>query len=210
LFLRISEYRSPVTTVSVQEEKRKAAEVRTDQDSCDSKKKRRAEEDGEVPQSTVQDVWDAASQMTSSFWDHFQWSPFHVEGTTKLLLSICALIKAHNNVDPPPNRQRAVTPEFLNLLIKDSYKNYPKDSIHHHAADLLGGGFFFAMHVCEFTQASKPGKTKLCVAKHVTTFRDNDRSIVPHHGIYLTHKATLVATVFADQKNCRNLDARTQ
>jgi hypothetical protein len=66
LLLRISEYRSPATTVSVQEETRKAAGVRTDQDSCDSKKNRRAEEGREAPQSTVQDICGSKRKRNTS------------------------------------------------------------------------------------------------------------------------------------------------
>ena len=63
------------------------------------------------------------------------------------------------NNSPDPQRQKAITPKFLKYLLHFSspeIRNIKED----HAADLLGGGFFFAMRSCEFTKPSRAGKTK--------------------------------------------------
>jgi hypothetical protein len=47
-------------------------------------------------------VRDAAGHLAASFWSHFKQSPLHLKGSSKLLPSIRALLKAYNNADPLP------------------------------------------------------------------------------------------------------------
>ena len=57
------------------------------------------------------------------------------------------------------NRQKAVTPKFLKRMLGMSSSrviNDPDD----HAADLIGGGFFFAMRSCKFSKPKQAGRTK--------------------------------------------------
>jgi hypothetical protein len=69
------------------------------------------------------------------------------------------LLSAMKSSSPNKNQQRAITPRFLKKLLSRSaseIKNNPED----HAADLIAGGFFFAMRSCEYSKPSVPGKTK--------------------------------------------------
>jgi hypothetical protein len=79
-------------------------------------------------------------------------SPLHVPNNDKLLPSLRSLLLAFDNLDPAPNRQKALTPSFLRQLIQHAYGATWLDSLTCHAADLLGGGYFFACRSCEFSK----------------------------------------------------------
>jgi hypothetical protein len=93
-------------------------------------------------------VRDAASNLAVAFRSNFKQSPFHVEGSTQLLPTIRTLLKAFDNDDPPPQRQKAVTPKLLRKfyqLLASGPQNQ-RVSAYVHTADLvLAGAFFFAM-----------------------------------------------------------------
>jgi hypothetical protein len=155
-------------------------------------------------------VRDAASQLATAFRDHYQRSPLHgVKGSTKLLPSVRALLRAFDKVDQPQNRQRAVTPKFLKALLAYCQATYARESIQCHPADLIMVAFFFAMRTCEYTRTARPGRTKVAVVKYVI-FRDRIRRVLSHRDPELQNKAYFITLVFADQKNGKKLDARTQ
>jgi hypothetical protein len=83
-------------------------------------------------------------------------SRIHVEGSSQLLPAIKALLKAFDKTDPPPDRQKAITPKFLRKLFK--FLNTATNKLSEaptlvHVADLVLGAFFFAMRSCEHTKS---------------------------------------------------------
>jgi hypothetical protein len=115
-------------------------------------------------------------------------------------------LRAFDNVDPPQNRQRAITPKFLKALLTYCNDTYAQDSIQCHAANLIVAAFFFAMRACEYT---KTARTKVAIVKYVI-FWDPTRRVLSHRDPKLQDKAYFITLVFADQKNGKKLDARTQ
>jgi hypothetical protein len=63
-------------------------------------------------------VRNAAGNLAAAFWSHFQRSPVHVEGSTQLLPTIRALLKAFDNADPPPQCQKEITPKLPRKFFK--------------------------------------------------------------------------------------------
>jgi hypothetical protein len=104
-------------------------------------------------------VRDAAGNLAASFRSQFQRSPVHIEGSTQLLPTIRALLKALDNADPPPQRQKAITPrllrKFFELLASGRSNNGTTAQVH--TADLVLGAFFFAMQSCKYTKTAQPG-----------------------------------------------------
>jgi hypothetical protein len=68
--------------------------------------------------------------------------------------------------------------------------------------------FFFAMRSCETTTTAKPGRTRIIDLDGVT-FRDKKNCIIPHTSTRLPN-AYRVTVTFADQKNKKKNDKRTQ
>jgi hypothetical protein len=161
---------------------------------------------GTSPEALLANV---ASQLATAFRDHYQRSPLHVKGSTKLLPSVRALLRAFDNVDPPQNRQRAVTFKFLKALLAYCQATYARDSLQCRTADLIVAAFFFAMRACEYTGTARPGRTKVAIIKYVI-FRDRTRKVLSHRDPELKDKAYFITLVFVDQKNGTKLDARTQ
>jgi hypothetical protein len=107
-------------------------------------------------------VQDAASNLAAAFWGHFQQSPVHIQGSTQLLPTVRALLKAFDNADPPAQRQKAITPKLLWKFFKllASGTRNSGTTAQTHTADLVLGAFFFAMRSCEYTKTAKLGRTK--------------------------------------------------
>jgi hypothetical protein len=106
-------------------------------------------------------VRDAAGHLAATFRDNLEPSPFHVEGSTRVLPSIRCLFQSFNSVDPPANRQRAVTPKLLRKLFEFATTELQSPT-HAHAADIICGAFIFAMRSCEYCLTATPGRTKMC------------------------------------------------
>jgi hypothetical protein len=68
--------------------------------------------------------------------------------------------------------------------------------------------FFFAMRSCETTTTAKRGRTRITDLDGVT-FRDKKNCIIPHTSARLPN-AYRVTVAFADQKNRKKNDKRTQ
>jgi hypothetical protein len=58
----------------------------------------------------------ATSELASAFRVNFRESPVHVPGSPHLRPSIRALLRALDNRDPPPQRQKAITPKLLKAM----------------------------------------------------------------------------------------------
>jgi hypothetical protein len=156
-------------------------------------------------------VRDAAGNLASAFRSNFQPSPVHIEGSSQLLPTVRALLKAFDNADPPPQRQKAITPKLLRQLFK-FLAGGPKAnrvSAYAHTADIVLGAFFFAMRSCEYTKTARPGRTKK-VRMGCIVFRTLSRRVLPLTSPDLLKLADYVTIVFEDQKNGKKMDARTQ
>jgi hypothetical protein len=60
----------------------------------------------------------ATSQVAATFQNHFEPSPFYVEGSTNLRNQINELCRSYKNVDPPPKKQKAITPKLLRWMFQ--------------------------------------------------------------------------------------------
>jgi hypothetical protein len=119
---------------------------------------------------------------------------------------IKALIMGFDRKDPPPKRQKAVTPAFL----RDMYEfAQDKPEWVRHAADLVLGAYFFAMRACEFCLTENPGRTRRLTTANVV-FRDEDSQVVDHQDGNLVKKAMFVTVCFVDQKNGTKMEKRSQ
>jgi hypothetical protein len=92
-------------------------------------------------------VRDAAGHLAASFRSRFERSPVHVEGSTQLLPAIRTLLRAFDNTDLPPERQKVITPKFLRKFFNFLSPPRPRDTdlALTHVPDLMLGAFFFAM-----------------------------------------------------------------
>jgi hypothetical protein len=61
-------------------------------------------------------VWYAASHLAVLFWHHHEPSPIHLPHSTLLYPTIRSLFRAFDNVNPPPNHQKSITPRLLHWL----------------------------------------------------------------------------------------------
>jgi hypothetical protein len=156
-------------------------------------------------------VRDAASNLAAAFRSNFEQSPFHVEGSAQLLPTVRTLLKAFDNDDPPPQRQKAVTPKLLRKfyqLLASGPKNR-RVSAYAHTADLVLGAFFFAMRSCEYTKTARPGRTKR-IRMGGIVFRTRSRRVLLLTDPDLLKLADYVTIIFEDQKNGKKMDARSQ
>ena len=78
-----------------------------------------------------------------------------------------------------------------------------------HAADLILGGYFFAMRACEFCLTERPGRTRRLTTANVV-FRDKESRLVKHDDPRLRSKAMFVTVCFVDQKNGTKMEKRSQ
>ena len=115
------------------------------------------------------------------------------------------MIRGYEREDPPPMRQKAVTPVLLLDMVK-----FAKGSSEwaKHTADLIVGGYFFAMRACEFCSTEKPGRTRKVTLGDVV-FRDHDSRVVGQGDPQLDEKAMFVTICFTDQKNGTKMERRS-
>jgi hypothetical protein len=119
------------------------------------------------------------------------------------------LLRAFENVDPPPKRQKAITPRLLRCLARYGSTSRIVERSYDHAVDLIIAAFFFAMRSCEYTKTPKEGLTKRITLGNVT-FRDDRKNIIKHSDPDLENKARYVTVRFEAQKNREKCDVRTQ
>jgi hypothetical protein len=156
-------------------------------------------------------VRDAASSLAAAFRHNHRLSPFHEQGSTHLLPVIRSLLKAYDNVDPPTNRQKAITPKLLRCMHSSTGIDTLelRDTLPAATADLTISAFFFAMRSCEFSTTRRPGRTKVVTIQYVL-FRDSSKRIVPRSAPDLLTRAEYVTVTFVSQKNGKKMDLRTQ
>jgi hypothetical protein len=118
-------------------------------------------------------------------------------------------LKAFENRDPPPKRQKAITPKFLRVLfqVSGTSSRATGDTAPGVAASLAIVAFFFAMRSCEHCTTRDPGRTKKIDVGHVV-FRDKRKRILPAN--CRVAEAEYVSITFVDQKNGEKMDVRTQ
>jgi hypothetical protein len=160
---------------------------------------------GERPSLVVlSTVCDAAGYLAAPFLGSFQSSPIHFEGSSQLLPIIWALLKAIDKTDPPPDRQKAITPKFLpkffQFLNAETSRSGKASTLPQHSVDLVLGAFFFAMRPCECTKSAPVGKTK-AVSMRCFIFRAASRRVLLHTDPKLLHHAECVTIVLEHQKN---------
>jgi hypothetical protein len=123
--------------------------------------------------------------------------------------AIKALFRAFENVDPPPSRQKAITPRLLRKLFEATSHASLQDTAPAVSADIIIGAFFFAMRSCEYAKPPMAGKTK-CIDLAGLIFRTANNAVIAHDDPGLAHIAEYVTVTFVDQKNGRKMDSRTQ
>jgi hypothetical protein len=112
----------------------------------------------------------ATSYVALLFWKALPTcSPFHIQDHKVLHPSVKQLLNAFENLDPPPHRQKAITPKFLRVFHQLSGAGSPdtRDTAPAVAATLLILAFFFAMRSCEHTTTPNPGRTQKLNVGHV-------------------------------------------
>jgi hypothetical protein len=151
----------------------------------------------------------ATGNVAAAFWDQLQQSPLHVNGEKAIRPSITSLLKAFENLDPPPKRQKALTPKLLREMYKLSGAGLvvTDNTAQAACADLAIMAFFFAMRSCEYTTVCEPGRTKTLDVQHVV-FRDSRKRIIPQDSPEAN--VEYVTVTFVDQKNGDKMDMRTQ
>jgi hypothetical protein len=107
-------------------------------------------------------------------------------------------------MDPPENKQNAVTPRFLRALYESAITPFEIQT-----AILLIAAFFFAMRACEYCQSSGERKTKPVALKHLRFLR-SDRSIIPITNLHEISDAEYVTVTFEFQKTMKRNERRTQ
>jgi hypothetical protein len=60
----------------------------------------------------------STGHMAAAFWKHFKQSPFHIKDSKALQPSVSCLMKAFENLNPPPKQHKAITPQFLRALYR--------------------------------------------------------------------------------------------
>ena len=156
----------------------------------------------------VSTIREAAGHLATTFRNRFLPSPVHQPDRPILLPSIRALLKAFDNVDPPPNRQKAVTPRLLRGMHARAAK-FGRDSLEAVVSDLAILAFFFAMRSCEFVSVPIPGRTKLLSVRSLQFWDSNHRPL-PYNSTKLASQATRISVTFTHQKNAIKNDTRTQ
>jgi hypothetical protein len=144
-----------------------------------------------------------------AFRKRFKRSPFHLEDEKVLRPSVQSLFRAFENLDPPPHRQKAITPKFLRKLFKLSGAGLSamRDTAPAVTAELSIVAFFYAMRSWEHTTSRISGRKKIIDIGHVT-FSDRRKCILPFP--CNVSDAEYVTITFKDQKNGKKMDVRTQ
>jgi hypothetical protein len=118
-------------------------------------------------------------------------------------------LRAFENLDPPPHRQKAIMPKFLRTLFRLSGAGSSAtcDTAPAVTSELSIVAFFYAMQSCEHTASRNPGRTKVIDVGHVV-FRDKQKRIL----LFAcdVSRAGYVTLTFVDQKSGQKMDVRTQ
>ncbi len=156
-------------------------------------------------------VRSAASSLAAAFRNNIQHSPFHLPKSTNMRPTLRALLRAYDNTDPAPKRQKAVTPKLLRYLFQSTglATLTLRDSAPAVMADITIAGFFFAMRSCEYSATPVPGKTKIIILSGIVFRTPSKQQIEPTDPL-LHILAQYVTITFVDQKTGKKMDPRTQ
>ena len=102
-----------------------------------------------------------------------------------------------------------MTPKLLRKLLEASSHSSLIDTAPAVAADLVIGAFFFAMRSCECSKPATPGQTK-CIDLDGLMFRSTSDTVIDQNDADPLTKAEHVTVTFANQKNGKKMDSRTQ
>jgi hypothetical protein len=112
-----------------------------------------------------------------------------------------ALLRAYDNADPAPKRQKAITPKLLRFLFQSTglATTTLRDSAPAVMADITIAGFFFAMRSCEYSATPVPGKTKIIILSGII-FRTATKQLINPTNPILLVLAQYVTITFVDQQ----------
>ena len=133
----------------------------------------------------------------------------HIKGSSNLRPFVRSMLKAYDNMDPPKNQQRAITPKLLRAMasLSGMLLTETKDTMFAIVSELAIMAYFFAMRSCEFSATRTPGRTHIIRLRGIL-FRDINNAILPHSSPLL-HTAERVTLTFENQKNGTKMDRRT-
>jgi hypothetical protein len=121
------------------------------------------------------------------------------------------MFSGYISVDPPPERQRAITPKLLRYMFQlaGAGKDATMDLVTYITAELATIGFFWAMRSCKNVTPPVPGKTRIIRFRNIV-FRTALNAILPNTlSLMVLSHAKRVSVTFENQKNGQKLDTRT-
>jgi hypothetical protein len=138
-------------------------------------------------------------------------SPCHIQigSNTKLRPEIDLLLKAWKNVDPPVQRQKAITPKHLIYMYESTHRT-DKSGRLAFSALLVCAAFFFANRSCEYLKVEVRGRTKILLLGNIQFFDASGRMTVDANQDDFTTLAQYVSITYVDQKSGKKMETRTQ
>jgi hypothetical protein len=145
--------------------------------------------------------------LAQTFRRHNRTSPFHDENPLyRMAPAVQELFQAWAAVDPPPNREEAITLNHLKHIYMEANGAQNHLAITH--ANLLIRAFFFAMRPCEYSKVPSRGRTKLLERSDIS-FTDDKHMVVPHIDPNLSQRSEYVSIQFRNQKNGHKIDKQS-
>jgi hypothetical protein len=138
-------------------------------------------------------------------------SPCHIQvgSNTKLRPEIDLLLRAWKNVDPPVQRQKAITPKHLIYMYKSAHRTDKRGRLAFSAL-LVCAAFFFANRSCEYLKVQERGRTKILLLGNIKFFDTTGRTTVHAHQTDFDTVAEYVSITYVDQKSGKKMETRTQ
>ena len=156
-------------------------------------------------------IREALGQLVEGLRTDGRESPCHIAvgHNSKLRPEIDILLKAWTNIDPPVQRQKAVTPKHLIFMYKTAHKKDPMGRTAF-AAILVCAAFFFANRSCEYLKVQTRGRTKLLVLGNIKFLDSTGRTHVDANQEDFNELAHYVSITYVDQKSGKKMQTRTQ
>ncbi len=110
-----------------------------------------------------------------------------------------ALLRAYDNADPAPKRQKAITPKLLRFMYDSTGLATITlcDSAPAVTADITIAGFFFAMRSCKYSTTPVPRKTKIIILSGIV-FRTKSKQLLDPEDRSLNLLAEYVTITFVN------------
>jgi hypothetical protein len=102
-------------------------------------------------------------------------------------------LKGYTNTDPSEKPQKAINPWVIHGMLHST--TTPEDIA---CSQLVGGTFFFAMQLCEYTKVTGDRCTKLLCLENLCFFHGEQEIRHSHHDLHL---ADTISITFIFQKN---------